>query len=295
MDIQYLNSEAIDKVKWNSCIHYANNGNVFGYKWYLDFVAKDWDALVEGDYESVFPLVWRDGRRGSKMLVQPQWMRELGIYSIHVLSPARTRNFIEAIPDSFKQVDIVLNEQNNPPADLDFEVIQELNYQLFLGSDYETLRNAYAPGLVATLEQLPDTGLVPSGSLKPEQLTDLYIQVNGSKTADSTHALLRIMYNALHRGWGFLSGIRNKNGDLTAAAFFINSHGKLLSLVQVETAEGQEKGALAYLMDALLQTNAGRPILLDLNTSDDPLAAALGASSNNYYRIRRDGRRFKWL
>ena len=79
MNIQYLKSADIDKVKWNSCVHYANNGNIFGYMWFLDFVAKDWDALVEGDYESVFPLVWREGLFGRKELYQPSLMREMGI------------------------------------------------------------------------------------------------------------------------------------------------------------------------------------------------------------------------
>ena len=295
MDIKYLKSDEIDQVKWNSCVHYANNGNVFGYKWFLDFVAKDWDALVEGDYETVFPLVWKEGRRKTKDLVQPEWMRELGIYSIHVLSKARIKKFIDAIPEDFQKVDLALNEQNRPPNEISFEVEKATNYQLFLGAEYEQLKENYSAEFKQILEKVPDTDLVPSGSLKPEQLTDLYIKVNGKKAAQSTHALLRIMYNVLHRGWGFLSGIRNGEGELVASNFFINSHGKLVSLAPVATKEGQEKGALPYLYDALLQTNAGRPIVLDMNTTDAQWAECLGAKPNYFYHIRRDNRRFKWF
>ena len=56
MEIRFVKKEDIDKIKWNSCVHYAINGNIFGYMWFLDSVSKEWDALVEGDYESVLPL-----------------------------------------------------------------------------------------------------------------------------------------------------------------------------------------------------------------------------------------------
>ena len=93
MEIRFIEGKDIDKVKWNSCIHYATNGNIFAYKWFLDYVAKDWHALVEGDYESVFPLVWKKGLLGKDELYQPSLMRELGIYSINVLSRARVQRF----------------------------------------------------------------------------------------------------------------------------------------------------------------------------------------------------------
>ena len=132
MNIQYLKREEIDKVKWNSCVHYATNGNIFGYMWYLDFVGKDWDALIEGDYESVFPLVWRDGIFGKKELYQPPLMRELGVYSINVLSQARVRKFLEAIPEEFNKVDIILNEQNSLPEKEGYRKKELLNHPTFI-------------------------------------------------------------------------------------------------------------------------------------------------------------------
>ena len=50
MDIRLVPQEEIDKTKWNSCVHYAANGKIFGYKWYLDNVAIDWVGLVVLDY-----------------------------------------------------------------------------------------------------------------------------------------------------------------------------------------------------------------------------------------------------
>ncbi len=37
----------------------AFNGLIYAKSWYLDIVADQWDALVENDYEKIFPLVHR--------------------------------------------------------------------------------------------------------------------------------------------------------------------------------------------------------------------------------------------
>ena len=137
MDIRLVKQEDIDKVKWNSCVHYANNGNIFGYKWYLDHVAKDWDGLVEGDYESVFPLVWRKGLWGGRVLYQPDLMRELGIYTINAPSSKRIKTFLAAIPSEYKQIDIVLNEQNHYPSVPEFATATHINHQLLLARPFE--------------------------------------------------------------------------------------------------------------------------------------------------------------
>ena len=47
----------IDKNKWNGTVHYAGHGNPYGYYWYLKAVLKEWDAIVEDDYETVFPII----------------------------------------------------------------------------------------------------------------------------------------------------------------------------------------------------------------------------------------------
>jgi len=169
MNIQLIKNEDIDKVKWNSCVHYANNGNVFGYKWFLDHVAKDWDGLVEGDYESVFPLVWRKGFFGGKELHQPPLMRELGLYSIHALSPKRVENFLNAIPDEYKLVEIVVNEQINLPKDHGFKIEELYNHQMLLTENYEILYENYTDELKEKLATCL-TGLTSNNATR----TDLF-------------------------------------------------------------------------------------------------------------------------
>ncbi len=294
MNIQLIHHEDIDKVKWNSCIHFANNGNVFGYKWFLDFVAKDWDALVEGDYESVFPLVWRKSFWGGKELHQPPLMRELGLYSIHALSPKRVENFLNAIPKEYKSVEIVVNEQVNLPQQHDYKIMELYNHQILLTVPYETLRANYTTALSEKLKQATDNQLIVTSNLKPESVAAFYQRYAKDRRhlTHNFHALQRIMYNALHRGWGFASGIENQRGELLAANFFIYSHSKALSLVPLESPAGAKAGALPYLFDIFLRTHAERPMILDFNTQKrDDLALSLGARENIYYKIQRGGKK----
>ena len=290
MDIRYLPREEIDKTKWNSCVHYAANGNVFGYMWYLDNVAKEWDALVEGDYESVFPLVWKKTWWGGRQLVQPPWMRELGLYSVHVLSKPRIKAFLDAIPPAFKRISIHLNEQNFLPEAEGFRMIPQTNYQLLLQAPYEEIADSFSSVFLSQLGKAEKSGLTPVSNLKPERVADFFRKYS-PRSVDRearSHALLRIMYNILHRGWGFASGVQDAQGELLAVNFYIYSHSKVLSLSPVVSPKGREQGALEMLFHLLIKTHAGRPLLLDLNNDGaDGLVQGMGAQANSYFRLSR--------
>ena len=70
MPVHYITYQQIDKSKWDNCIDTAANGLVYGYSFYLDAMAKHWDALVLDDYEAVMPLTWNK-KYGITYLYQP--------------------------------------------------------------------------------------------------------------------------------------------------------------------------------------------------------------------------------
>jgi hypothetical protein len=292
LNIQYVQRNEIDKVKWNSCVHYATNGNIFGYMWYLDHIAKDWDALIEGDYESVMPLIWKEDSFKRKELHQPKLIRESGIYSIHILSEARIQQFLTAIPDTFRKAHFHLNEQNRPPANSKYEVTTLQNYQLFLNEPYETIANSFSRDLLKRLQVAEDEGLVLTSSVKPEQIADFYRRYQSRNYSDEQfHGLQRIMYNAMHRGWGFPSAVMDTSAQVLAVNFFIYSHKKVMSLVPIASPEGQQKGALAYLLNGLIRSHANKPSILDFNAPlNESLALDFGARPNNYYQLYRNER-----
>ncbi len=289
MEIRWIAAENIDKNKWNGCVHYAGNGNIFGYKWYLDSVAKEWDALIENDYESVFPLIYRPMWGKHRELYQPSLLRESGIYSVNVLSPKRVQAFLGAIPEEYRRIDIALNEQH-PAAPEAYETSTHTNYQLWLQDPYDTISERFSKDLQVLLSSAAAQAWQVIANIKPEQIAALYRKQRPFKDGEFRfHALHRIMYNALHRGWGFGSGVQDKNGHLMAANFWLYSHGKVVSL----SPAAVDPAAQALLFDALIQSHAGRPLLLDFNVAPgEDWPAGFGAAPNPYFRLQKDKR---WL
>lgn len=289
MSIRLVPREEIDKTKWNSCIHYAVNGNIFGYMWYLDAMAREWDALVEGDYESVMPLTHKEVGWRKQGLVQPPLVRELAIYSINPPSNKRNAAFWEALPEEYQRVNLRLDSFSQPK--LEGWTNKELtNYFLPLNEPYELIRERYSQQLIDRLEIAKETDLFPVSSLKPERIAELFRKSKGVLSEPEFHGLQRIMYNILHRGWGFASGIMTREKEVLAADFFIFSHGRIMSLAPVVTAAGKEIYAQEYLYDLMIRQQAGKPQSMDFNsaTSQVDFARQFGAIHYEYYQVEKD-------
>ena len=283
MDIQYIPNKEIDKTRWNSCVHYSINGNVFGYKWYLDSVAKDWDGLIEGNYQSVMPII-----KNEKGIYQPELIREAGIYTSTVPSRVRIQKFLEAIPTEFNSVNIHLNTRNKVEENIDFNTLKHSNYQLLLSRSYEELEENFGTELKEMLKTASQFNFSSTTSLKPEDVANFYKKYspNRRNIEQKYYAYLRIMYNALHRGLGFASGIYDEKKNLLATNFFIFSHGKIMSLMPVESPKGKKKGALAFSFNMVLLTNAKRTAILDFN-GENEFGKLFGAEEKRFTQIQR--------
>ena len=294
MELRLVKAEDIEKQKWNSCVHYSTKGNVFGYDWFINNVAKDWEGLVEGDYESVLPLVWKKEQFKSKHIYRPPWARELGLYSVHVLSRGRIKQFLEAIPEEYGNIDLSLSKVDPVLEEQGFTIANADNYVLPLLHSYEEVSQQYNPTVNEAITISSNKNLRPTASLKPERIADFFKKYTTNKkdVEQRYHASLRIMYNALHRGWGFATGIENDKQELQAVAFFIYSHKKVLNLISEATPEGHKNGALILLYELLIRTHAGRAITLDFNTNESTLALALGGKKEHFFQLHRTSK--KW-
>ncbi len=285
MEIRLIPHAEIDKIKWNSCVHYATNGNVFGYKWYLDTIAKEWDGLIEGDYESVLPLFLTERK---DLLEQPSLLREAGIYSINLLSHRRVNAFLDAIPNQYENISIRLNEGIHLTESSGFSVEAKNNYQLLLLEPYTVLSAKYSPDLMRFLKSNDKKKLLPSSNVKPEKIAGLF-KDNSPDTPENNyafHAYQRIMYNALHRGWGATFGVMDQHKDLLSAAFFIYSQGRVMQLVAATTPQGEQMNAYDYLIDNFLQSHAGRPLVMDFNTAE-AYPKRFGARHNEFLTLQK--------
>lgn len=295
MNIRFVPREEIETPKWNGCVHYSPNGRIYGFSWYLDNVAENWDGLVEGDYESVFPLVWNKKILGIKQLYQPPLCQQLGLFSVNVCSSLRLQKFIDAIPSEFRYANIALNDSNGGLLQLpNMQTQTAPNYLLYLNHPYEKLRSRYSDNVKRNIKKAQQHPLYFSTDLKPEAFVAAVRQHHTDRQTgvDESvyHAAHRIIYNSMHRGLGFMAGVFHaETRELCAAIFFLVSAERLINLMNVTTPLGRELGAMHHLLDTIIQQHANRPKILDFEGSSIPSIArfyeSFGAENLPYFKL----------
>jgi len=267
MDIRFLQQDELDKQLYNSCVHFATNGSIYGYDWFLNATAREWDFLVEVDGESwvtVMPLPRVENWLNRTKLEQPRLVPELAVYSVNALSPKRIQSFWDAIPAEYRGGGLTVEPASVPKDQGRFTVTAAGGTALRLDQPYEEIIGDFSPGYHEGLLRAEDADLRPAPSFKPEKLADFWLAVN-SKTAENEwryHAMQRLMYQVLHRGWGGTHAVQNAAGETLAMTFIVYSHNRIFPLFTTESKAGKAVGALAHLWDNLLKTHAGKVLKL---------------------------------
>jgi hypothetical protein len=240
--------QEIDKNKWNGTIHYAINGNVFGYYWFLKAVIGEWDAIVEEDYQSVMPIF-------TKPLNAYQYdlLKELGPYSVNPLTDQRVDAMLELFQKSNRSSQYPLHSQISKRQIDGFKYSIRSKAVLSAGSIYDQLSQSYSDELAKNLDVDGYGSVKISSGLKPEILVSLLDESEAHK-----NALMRLMYNSMHRGIGFSSAIEEKEtGKILAASFFINTNSTMMEVLSFK------KGGKKYrqlIFDLLLRNSSGSPL-----------------------------------
>ena len=297
MEIRLLKRDEIDDPKWNGCVHYALNSKIYGYTWYLDNVSEEWMGLVEGDYESVFPLVWNDKLFKIKQLYQPYLCQQLGLFSVNICSQERIKQFLLTIPREFKYWDIGLNDANkNIPTTLGFEIVIKNNFHLYLNKPYESLYADYSNNIKRNLKKASTKKLFLNSSLKPEkfvtEVKKAQIQKGILHPEALYHAAHRIIYNCLHRGKGVIMVAYDSQKNICAAIFFMFNGNAIVNLLNVSTEFGKENGAMHFLLDATIQREANKHKYIDFEGSSIEGIArfykSFGAVNVPYYQLKKN-------
>lgn len=295
MKLRLLQRDEIEVPKWNGCVHYSPNSKIYGYTWYLDNVADEWMGIVEGDYQSVFPLVWNDRMLRVKQLYQPYLCQQLGLFTVNVQSKERLSQFLKFIPAEFKYWDIALNDGNRNILKLqDYDIEEKVNYQLYLNKPYEELATAYSTNTKRNLKKAKKHQLYLTNNINADTFVEALKTAQAVKGVQHPpqlyHAASRIIWNCLHRGKGVLTAAYDSEKRLCAAIFFMFDGAALINLLNFSTPRGKELGAMTYLLDATIRREAGSVKYIDFEGSAIPGIArfyeGFGAENMPYYQLK---------
>ncbi|MDY0101560.1 MAG: hypothetical protein RBS07_01400 [Lentimicrobium sp.] len=298
MSIRYIEHHNIDLVAWDNCINKAVNGNIYAWSWYLDMMSSGWDALVEGDYEAVFPLPFRE-KAGIYYLYQPFFSQQLGIFSVNPITPEIVDSFLDAIPLKFRFAEINLNTFNNPDNNR-FNIRYNVNHELDLIEPYEELRKRFSENIRRNIKKAGKQGIMISTNVKPEDIINLFRDNRGK---DFTHLkgydyrrLQRLAYQCVGQSKAICYGAFTQNNTLCAGAILFFSHRKAIFLFSGTDKVARENGAMSFLIDRFLQDSAGNHLTLDFEGSNDSnlarFYAGFGATALSYPSLVLN--RFPW-
>ena len=292
--ILYLRHKEIDKKKWDDCIGNSVNRVIYALSWYLDITGPGWDALVEDEYTAVFPLVHKK-RAGIAYLYQPYFTQQLGVFSTRHLTSGRVAEFLASIPGEFRFAEIHLNTMNNPDPG-GFEIKVRVNHELDLIHSYEVLMAGYSENTRRNLKKAASRQLTLKKNVEPDELITLFRENYGKKEGklkfEHYDMLSRLLEACMNNTFSRITGILAPDGKLCAAAFFLEYRERVIFHFAASDLQARENGAMFLLVDQYIREQAGKPLTLDFEGSNDPNVArfykGFGSRECNYLMVRID-------
>lgn len=286
--MQYVTREHIDIAKWNECITLSPNGLIYGYSYYLDHMAKHWDALVYGDYEAVMPITW-NRKYGIKYLYQPPFTQQLGIFSRLPLTGQLTAAFIHEIQQRFSFAEICLNYKN---VYKDFK--PRSNYILQLNKSYSAVSQGYKNILEKNLRRASHAGIEYRKWDDIGQMIELYKTAYGQHfphvKKEGYERFEKLCFYLREEDAVVLRGAFDSRSSLLACVLLLKGKNRMYLLQAVTLPEGRTAQANHFLLDSLINEFSGDDIVLDFEGSSIPGIAdfykSFGAEEEPYFFYR---------
>ncbi|MCF6365953.1 MAG: hypothetical protein L3J35_07080 [Bacteroidales bacterium] len=282
--IKYIKNKDIDFILWDKCISRAQNGDVFGYSWYLDAVYIEWDALIIDDYKAVFPVPVKK-IAGIKIIEKPIFLSKLNLYISQNLNVEITSDFFKPLAGKLYS----FYSDNKNLTVYSSKLIEKYSYRIDLISPYKSFQKTYSGFFKEQLEIAKKNKLFYNTGILPNGFVLLASVVN--KLNKKKQNKLRVLSSlALRKNKGEIFGAFNEKNRLIAAVLFIRSHYKTNIIVAYSSKEAQNKKALYGLIDHYLKIHSEKAITLDffgLNLMPVEFYKGLGAKQYPYYKIKK--------
>jgi hypothetical protein len=290
VEINYLTYQQIDKAKWDDCINNADNGLIYACSFYLDAMAKNWDALVLNDYEAVMPLTWNK-KYSIHYLYQPPFMACLGVFG-KSLNAETVSAFLQTVPAKFKYWDIYFNPGNLFTIS-NFNLYERMSYVLNLNETYENIYKAYRDNIKRNIKKSEQFGLRIHKDVAIAEVVQLAKEQAGkfASPADDDFIRFEKLFDLLYKKEQSTTyAVYTKEKQLMASAVFFFSHNRAYYIMVGNHPNGKTLGASHALINAFIKDHAGQNLLLDFEGSDIPSLAffysSFGAVEEKYSAVR---------
>jgi len=290
--IIYLKNNEINREQWDNCIKNSPGFKPYAYSWYLDIMAPGWEALVDDDYDSVFPIPCAE-KFGFKYVATPLFLQQVGAFSPDKLPEKSIIEFLDYLPDFYKLIDLCVGQK---VVFNGYKLTERANYELDLSKNYDKLWENFSTHCKRNIEVSSRKKTELVNNIKPEELIDLFIQNKGKeikniKTSDYQR-LKNLMDFCLNNKKGRIIGVRGTGKRPVFGIFLVETHGSKVMLFVVNTPHSREKRMGYYAVNELIKEFALTRNYLDFAGSSIPEIASFmtsfGSVNNPFYRIYRN-------
>jgi hypothetical protein len=293
--IVHLKHDEIDRERWDDCIRNTPGAKPYGYSWYLDIMAPEWEALAADDYHAVFPLP-AFKKFGIRYLATPTFVQQLGVFSPDKTRQDTISDFLKYIPGFYKLVDLRVGQQVSYEG---FKVAERTNYELNLSNSYETLWNNFSPGCKKNIEKSTRYNPEIIGDITTYELISLFRstkrRIKGVRDSDYLR-LNTLMDFCIRNKKGRIVGVRSSDNKLIYGRFFLVSKELITMLFTAGTSESRKKNTGYYVVSEIIREYSGSNTTFDFEGSMIPSIASFmnsfGCVNVPYYRIYRN--RLPW-
>jgi hypothetical protein len=248
-----------------------------------------WEALVDDDYDSVFPVPARE-RFGIKYIATPIFLQQLGAFAPDKPAENVISEYLDYMPEFYRLVDLCVGQKVRYDG---YSVTEKINYELDLSDSYEVLWENFDPACRRNIEKSQRGKVKIVDDIKASELIDLFIRMKekvAGKIKQRDFARFQaLMDYCVRTGKGTISGVRDKTGNIIFGQFILKTAGSINLLFGVNTPESREKRINYYIVNEVIREYSGKKLILDFAGSSIPsvgtFMSSFGSVNNPYYRI----------
>jgi hypothetical protein len=290
--IVYHKNNEIDREQWDNCIRNTPGARPYAYSWYLDIMAPGWQALVDDDYDSVFPVPGFS-RFGIQYIATPVFLQQLGAFSPDNHSTKAVTEFLNYMPDFYKFVDLCIGQKIDISG---YKISEKVNFELDLSKPYETISGNFSDHCRRNIHSSSRNCQDLVSEITPDEIINLFIEnkgkeIDGIKDRDYQRLKSLINFCKINKK-GRIIGVKGSRKKLIFGLFIVEIHGRKTILLVANTPQSRDKRIGYYVVNELIKDNSSTKTILDFAGSSIPSIASFyesfGSAKVPYYRLYRN-------
>lgn len=279
LKVQHIKRTQLDEKKWDACIQTSSFPTLYALAWYLDNVSPNWEALIIGDYDYVFPLTVKRKLKTIKYIGAPPFCQQLGVFGNDPITQEIIDLFLGAIPSFYVRQDIALNHSNPFHEGC---ALRD-NFVVYATQDFKAGYSSQTKRNLKTASKYP---LSIDWNIDFLAVIDLFVANKGREIDTIDYSLLKdvcgvaLIKSVLHSVGVKLDGV------LVSGALFVEFQQRWYMIMLASSKKGKESLASTLIIDEVIQKLIPKQFALDFEGSSIPSLArfysGFGAKNEPY-------------